>query len=224
MLLLSSLLFGIGIYFISRTVIDIVWYRKKSKSKTEKYSDSTEFRIAVHEAGHAIAAWFCSSVFRIQSVVMDESGGGYVDYVISYNKKDERPKYWCNLVIALAGVAAEVKIYSTVRSHPARLDLAYARQLAEKLSKTESDFPWYFDAAAPTLPFEEIYETPLSNKENEILSNTYRYVSRLLLVRTKQHHKLVVYLLKHRQISEKQLCSLLGSRQLITAFGSGFLI
>jgi cell division protease FtsH len=93
------------------------------------------YRIAVHEAGHAVCAWASPYTWMITEVRLDDDRcSGHV-WLIGL-RSQQSPVLWHNIVIDLGGIAAEAKEFRGFRSGPAETDLvkalAFARTLAER--------------------------------------------------------------------------------------------
>lgn len=178
--------------------------------------DTEKYRIAVHEAGHAITAWWCSAVTDINHVIIDNHRG-HVDMTIKNNTLDA---IWCNLVITLAGLAAETTIYRNVRSGPAATDLLAARELVNILIKNGSTSPsWKINHSSTTLSFEKMFQAPVSEIEKKVMDAGYQHARYLLEQYFNDHHRLVVHLLQHRRVSGMEMETLFGNRTSTTMFG-----
>ncbi|HYX19560.1 MAG TPA: hypothetical protein VFA98_01800, partial [Thermoanaerobaculia bacterium] len=117
--------------------VAFVRYRRHTKAVVRpeaidaKAIDTWECRVAVHEAGHAVAAWCCTLVAEVKiATIEDKGGGGVVKY--SYVPSPNPAAPWCCAVIALAGVAAEAHVYARWKTAGAHKDitdaLTYVRQ------------------------------------------------------------------------------------------------
>src|SRR5271166_3771290 len=84
--------------------------------------DTQECRLAVHEAGHAVAGWCCTLVGEVAVATIEAKSGGYVRH--SYYKIDGPEAEWCEMVISLAGVVAEATVYSRWRTRGCEQDLS----------------------------------------------------------------------------------------------------
>jgi ATP-dependent Zn protease len=117
--------------------------------------DTAECRLAVHEAGHAVAAWCCTLVSEVTIATIEAKDrgagwdGGFVNY--TYYRTYWSSGDWCKMVIALAGVAAEALVYSRWRSTGSERDLLQALEIAEGLVAK---------GAAEHIPWQRLGETP----------------------------------------------------------------
>ena len=113
-------------------------------------------RRAVHEAGHAVAAWYCLSVDRVFGVTIEERGdtGG----TMSYSIRDR----WDSTIVAMAGLAAETIVFGKFRSGAASSDLKQVRDRIQGSARTGASQ----DCACP--PFAAMFKRPLSREELRI--------------------------------------------------------
>ena len=217
-LLLSVILF-IGLY---------LWNYKKSQPPSRKKSntpDNLNTRLAVHEAGHAITAWWCSGVDQVKLITIEEPTGGKI--YLNFNPRAKNI-LWCDLVITLAGIAAELSVYSKVRSKPAEKDLTIARDLARQLAgKGATSPPWSVKHSKDySLSFGKMYHSTPSDLEQEILKEGYRHARFLLNKRSGHFDRLVSFLLLHRSVKEEQAAEILDDRgftRVVGVFHSVFL-
>lgn len=171
-------------------------------------------KVAVHEAGHAIAIWYCTATSQLAcvSTLSDGETAGHVKY-----KLREAPLHqWCVAVICLAGVAAEVKVYGVARSGPAKADLLQALQA---IRSTPEDHPWGH-LTGKVLPFRSMYRSTLSDREVEGLTAAYRAASTMLDAHNRAFRKLVKALMSRRILTEKELTPILGNRERIFQLGT----
>lgn len=152
--------------------------------------DTFQYIVAVHEAGHAIAALRCPLVTSVDRIHIAPDGG-YVSYVI---RGDDVRTMWCSTVILLAGVAAEVMIYGRFRSGRAASDLAKARSLAETLVLKGFQVP-SGARARHTLDFAAMFETRPDPKVAAVLQAAYTTSRALLDKHQAQHGRLTGALL-----------------------------
>ncbi|HVI40088.1 MAG TPA: hypothetical protein VM577_05470 [Anaerovoracaceae bacterium] len=199
-------------------LIGYLLYKKYKKAKSPgkipsqdfDVPDTDEFRVAVHEAGHAVAAWFCTAVARVNEVTIESPTGGHVKYEYHHSRFKEND--WCNLVICLAGMAGEAVIYKRVRSGPASKDLAEARQMvAHIINAGWQDPPWEVEESS--MPFHKMFKDPLSETENRILQQAFQYSKELIWSKIKVHHQFVVLLLKDRTLNRDELIDHFGDRE-----------
>jgi ATP-dependent Zn protease len=168
-----------------------------------------ETKTAIHEAGHVIAAWFCTFVDDVK-LARSEATGGEVQYTV--HDVNIASVAWCRMVIALAGVAAEARVFKRWRSIESRSDLNRARELCARVVGTKP--PWEALEPAPQ-HFESAFEATLSKSEAEAIRHAYA-MAKLLV----QKHEIRLYrcaglLLHRRVVSNTDLKAVFGSRTLI---------
>jgi len=152
-----------------------------------------EYRAAVHEAGHAVAAW-CGHpyVVRISKITIDDGsmGEGRVEYATTKgrNGKLEADRVWCDIVVSLGGIAAEMVEFNRMRSGPAKSDLEQARQsVAALVSAGAKNPPWDVAevAAVADGPFDmaKVYRSVSEGSEEARILNLCYDRAKYLVVR-----------------------------------------
>ncbi|MFI5296462.1 MAG: hypothetical protein ACHREM_00070 [Polyangiales bacterium] len=164
-------------------------------------------RCAVHEAGHLLAALRCTAVTEIRRVKIFEYTGdrsGNVHFEMLRGSADEE---WCMLVIALAGIAAELH---ALRSSPITQssDVADAHKCIVAIGHAGSPRPpWnlvYADGVihdAVTDHFAR-FAPPLGAAELKVLFEAYRFTRALLQHHSAEHARLTATLLAHGRLTE----------------------
>lgn len=199
------------------------WFykRKQSKPTTDprksNVPDTYEFRVAVHEAGHAVAAWWCTAVAEIQEITIDSPTGGHV--VCSYRDADCKENYWGRLVINLSGMAAEAYIYQRLRSGPAMKDLIDARKTVQKIIESDWEVPPWKVRGQTSLAFDKMFLIPLSEKELKVLRHAFQLAKELVERRIKNHTDFTIAILKNRTIKQDELIQLFGNRSFASLGG-----
>lgn len=196
----------------------LAWWRPPRPTPVET-PDTPQVRTAVHEAGHALAAWRCSKVVEIRCVTIDGPTGGFVDYAAPPPRTAD--ELWCQLVIILAGIAAELAVYRTTRSGPAERDLRFARRRARMLAALGGPAPpWTLRTKEPPAQrFERLYERPLSAGEATALRVGYDKARLLIRDSHAQHGRLVALLLHQHTLDHAAMRVLLGSRAWVRLIG-----
>ena len=176
-----------------------------STEQAKAFIDTTECRMAVHEAGHAVAAWACTYVTEMTVASIETKTGGVVEYVIHSTEKPDG--MWCALVITFAGVAAEAFVHGKASSMAAESDLLKARALAKKLVDRAVPPPWTpLEGSTPA--FEKLYKNPLEAAEIEVLKHGYRMARHS----GQQFHRMVMMLLTKKTMRESDVENVLGGR------------
>jgi ATP-dependent Zn protease len=189
----------------------IAWWmgvRLRPRRQSRRPVDSNECRMAVHEAGHALVAWACSTVLDIHDVTIELKTGGHVHY--RRWVKEEPDYHWCDGVVSLSGLAAELLVYAKTKSKPAEKDLTDA--LAAVRQVGESRPPW---GRLPTLihpSFAPAFATRPSNAELAALGQCYSMARHVIVSHGDKLDRLVALLLTKRTVTEKEIESLLGGR------------
>jgi hypothetical protein len=199
-------------------------------------------KTAVHEAGHLIAAWYCTEVALVEYVTIaaDKERLGHLRYQLTSHPRSHH----CRAVSAMAGLAAELLIYRTMRAGPCRSDLLEARM------DLREPWPWREDERRETrdqstegekerrsegektereersqkrlrrglLPFEKIFVVPPSENEFETLSQAYGLAKRLLVHYHREHETVTMALLRETTLDTKQLERVLGKRGFLWRF------
>lgn len=180
----------------------------------EEHGRILQNKIAVHEAGHTVAAWCCTQVVEVQSVTIEASTGGFVLYTFNTNMTPE--SRWCSIVISLSGMASEIQAYGKMRSGPCGSDLeksvAAARELIVSGDVTP---PWKPPKKRDgTLQFEKMF-SGLSTDEKQILDECYHMSHVIIDTYGEKLHKIVSMLLTMKTIKSSDLEKVLGPRMFI---------
>lgn len=187
-----------------------IWLKYFSNQKFKPRIISLEEKIAVHEAGHAITAWICPHVQEVSLATIESEFGGTVLFKIF-------DKTWPQIVISLAGVAAEQLIFGKFNPKPAEMDLLSARALCKKINI--EDLP-IKSRIISDLSFDKIFFQKLSKKEKIILLTAYLKAKEILSDRKVLLIKLISSLLLLKSMNEKQLSLVLGKRDFIKILAS----
>lgn len=172
-------------------------------------------RVVVHEAGHALTAWHCTAVARVLSVnVLQNSRGGPGGFVRSawLTTAPAPALAWCQLVVALGGLAAEMEILRSCRSAPASDDFRDAALLCRAIVQAGAvEPPW------PALPeraiaLERAFAESPPDDEARVLRAGYAKARDLVAERRRALARLVVLLADRRVVGGVELEGPLGSR------------
>ena len=180
-----------------------------STEQAKTFIATPECRMAVHEAGHAVAAWACTYVTEMTVATIETKTGGVVEYMIHSTEKPDG--MWCELVITFAGVAAEAWVHGKASSMAAESDLLKVRALAKKLADHAVSPPWTpLDGSTPS--FEKLYKNPLEDAELEVLKHGYRMARHVVRSSDHRFHHMVVLLLTKKTVRESDVENVLGHR------------
>lgn len=204
-------------------LISIPWAKeKKPVQRKPVHVDLPEIRAAVHEAGHAVAAWCCTLVTRVKIASVGKQGDGRVGFeFLSLGSSDAR---WCQLVIALAGPAAEAMVYKKGRSRESSFDLTAALAYAEAIGTAPP--PWAAQRG-PVFDFDRLYHPRPSDQARRNLEEGYRMAKCILQKSEHRMYAVTSALLACGSVSEKELALILGSRaamRLLLVFGPKFVL
>lgn len=164
-------------------------------------------RTAWHEAGHATVAWFCTAVIHVESatIVSDGEAAGRVVTVIDRNIPLNE---WCELVFAMAGVAAESLEFGGGHAMEAAGDLASSRAIIDHLRGAP---PWP-EPDGPTLPWRTMFRSRVSERDAALLTFAFRTAMAILINYRSRVAQLAGLLLASRRIAELDMVPIFGSR------------
>jgi hypothetical protein len=193
-----------------------------SRDNQEVAIDTLECRRAVHEAGHAVAAWCCTAASDVH-ITIEAKDGGKVTWMMHGDSIDV---LWHRLVIALAGAAAEAMVYKRSRPEASSAsDFQAAREYAELIGRAPA--PWG-DPGGPTIAFDKIYRaSPISTPARANLEAAYRMARRVIRAHGRDYYRIVSLLLTRRTVREHDVVHILGHRgpmRLLAPFGPRFVL
>ena len=181
--------------------------------------DDEASRMAVHEIGHAVAAWSCTLVDCVERVTISPLGGSVV---YQLRCTDDDGQRWCALVISLAGPAAEAMVYRRWKSKPARYDLRHARKLAAELVERGSLMPpWQAPTQKVRVPFDRAFSDGVSPQQVAIMSQGYSEARRVVRAHGSSYYRLVAKLLRSLRLGTDDLAVHLPKRSLWQRIASG---
>lgn len=211
-LILATLTFHIG-YLIGKRD------KKEPTPSMGQIRYALEFRVAIHEAGHAVVAWHNPYVTQIDSIEMDEgldAGAGRVIYT-RIKKEDETPALWFDLVTNLSGVAAEMHELGKTRSGGSRDDLVKALTTAQKLGRGECKPPWGDEDRPASNGFDivKMYrQGSVTPEEAQALRIGYSRAKALIQRKHEQFNRVVHDLLRKGSLSGADVTAIFGTRPL----------
>jgi cell division protease FtsH len=189
--------------------LDVPNSRTKPKSIR---SPTTSHRLAVHEAGHAIVARFCTLTSEIKEVTIESETGGHMLHYTMPTKDVESD--WCRLVIALGGLAAEGAAEMSVQAMSVEEDLQKSHTLAESIVRMKGQLPWPVKMGT-SFPFGQMFVERPSDAVLRVITEGYAVAKRLLALHQTMHARLVSLLLAHRTVDVATLEKVLGKRTYI---------
>lgn len=191
------------------------WRRHRSKAVFRPASidtraiDTWECRVAVHEAGHAAAAWCCTLVSEVKVATIEHKGGGVVHY--AYLEVPSPAASWCRAVIALAGVAAEAHVYARWKTAGSKEDIEGALECARQARGHAP--PWERLGGKHDLGFQKMFAGKIEDEDLAILEESFHMARRILRAHGGDFFKLVSALLAMRTAREVHLEPVLGKRR-----------
>jgi cell division protease FtsH len=210
-----------------------IWYfesgfgrQKEEEPKGEKKIRALiEWRAAIHEAGHAVCAWNHPQIVRINRVTIDEgsTGEGEVRYIRA--KIDTDDSLWCDVMVSMGGIAAEVMEFGRFRSGPARNDLEKALATARVLaSRSSTQPPWQIQV--PTGPRKLDISTTLrsvtpDSPEAWVLNACYDRAKDLVARDRTRLDRVAQHLAEHGPLGPSEIRGIFGWR--LPLFGKGWL-
>jgi ATP-dependent Zn protease len=174
-------------------------------------------RTALHEAGHAVAAWRCTLLNHMVGGSIDYDSGR-VEYVID---KETSLTDWAVATVSLAGIAAEMKEFGQARSGQCTSDLLKARECAGKIIMAQAaEAPWLKPGEGHQLPpgqqFERLFSDTLSVLERHVIRRAYQKAREL--VRCPELHLVAKLFLERRQVPGHEIEKALGGRRPLLRF------
>ena len=181
-----------------------------------------EERAAVHEVGHALTAWtghpYVTSINKI--TIEDSIGSGMVLYTRSGHKNSAKiDLLWCECMVNLGGIAAEMVRYKKTRSGPAARDLENARDNAKRIVKLggTDNAPW------DTAEVARLADTPFDvskmlrsiksgTPEAQVMNRAYDRAKFLIMTNEKTRARLLEALLRHGTMGPAEVKAVLGAR------------
>jgi ATP-dependent Zn protease len=216
------------------------------------WKKKNNYQTIVHEAGHALIAWFCNKYYDIHielfSFVKKPKWAGMV-WTTSRHENLSNYDFWSDIIMKLGGIAAENVMNSgdqAKRYYLAKDDLKCARQASEQLYSP--DIPDNLIIGNKTLPsskneevnpiFEQnVVVIPSSSKKDPldgalfidrmILSKGLAIAENIIVTKRDKFEKLISLLFQKDKFSEQELETVLGSRKEVLALkwaGTAFLI
>lgn len=169
----------------------------------------------VHEAGHALAAWHCTAVAEVLTVdtmrTADGNRGGHVRN--AWLAAAPQPALdWCRLVVALAGIAAEMMVIRRARSGPASEDLMEAAALCRRIVEAGGDEPPWPAPRDRRLAFERAFVEQLTEKELRVMRSGYAMARELLGQRATSMARLLALLIERPVVRGDDMHPALGPR------------
>lgn len=206
LLFLVILVFAFGFWRFRRSTKAVL----RPEDFDRKAIDTWECRVAVHEAGHAAAAWCCTLVAAVNVATIENTdGGGVVKY--SFLNVPSPDAAWCRAVISLAGVAAEAHVYARWKTRGAEADISGALELAHAARGHVP--PWERLRGKNDLGFQKMFTQKIEPEDLAFLEESFHMARRILRAHGSDFFRLVSALLAMRTARELHLEPVLGRRR-----------
>lgn len=185
-------------------------------------------RTATHEAGHAVANWYCTSVSRVSSAtIVPDVARGLAGVVHSSRSCAAVEDAWCAAVTSLAGIAAEVRTFRDFRTGPSASDLMEARRLVRHHGLDRVDPPWSRVASDGDLGVAKFFAEPLGDAEARAVGEALAYARVLVTLYGAEVARVADLLVEEGTLDESRLRDALGARpfvRVLRIFRAGFFI
>ena len=176
-----------------------------------------EYRAAVHEAGHAVCAWFSPYTTSIKRITIDSGGTGTGRTLTQHRQSAQPEADWYLLVGHLGGLAAEMHEFGNVRSGPSGSDLVLAKDPMGRLVNAGAlSAPWtgavlpqdYFDVST-------MYRSIEAGSDSAfVLNMSYQRARRLVDQDNGRLIEVAEALCEHGTIAEPEIKRIFGKRSL----------
>jgi len=194
---------------------------------------ATALRVACHETGHAIAAWFGPVQGGIDvRMPTDDSPNGRTEWgpsqdpavrlsswLRAFSRKrgnaEDLLDAWGYCAVMLGGIAGEGAGMRTVSTVGCENDLNRAMAAASNIAAVSGDgpHPWGADASEDTkIDLARMFVTPPAPAVAAVLNACYRRARFLIKREDRGFHAVVVTLLRDWHVDHRTLHSLLGPR------------
>lgn len=204
---LSGVVAGSAGYFVGK--------RERPPLDLVKARQALHFRVAVHEAGHAVVGWRAPTI-RILSIQMDEGLGLGNGRVMSAASRDTRGfvrDRWWDAAFSLGGLAAELLETKKARSGNCLSDVNMARAAARDVVESGSTIPpWVVDESNVGVfdPAKMFREGTLPEAEAVVLKLAYAHARATLIRDRETFSRLTHALLEHGSMDEAAVRKILS--------------
>lgn len=166
-------------------------------------------RTIVHEAGHGLVAWYSLSVRDVSGMCLHVHGG---DTKIA-GSLSTAGGFWDAVAIGLAGMAAEVGEFGSVRSGNCKSDISDSRNLADRLIVKYGlrSHPWP-DTETGSLDFAKMFREPPAAEIVSVMDTAYRRARRLIRDQRPGFKRLIDALRRKQALTKQDIASLFGPR------------
>ena len=171
--------------------------------------EESQRRTAIHEIGHAAISYILGKNPGIEKITINAEGRGVLGYV-RYNEKIKnlsRQEYLNKICRCLGGMCNEI-VYLGEHESGNNTDLNNASKMVRNMITKYgmSELGLY------TFPYEENIDKYIYEEANKILSECYEKTIKILTENKEKTEKAVEYLLKNKEINEKQFVEIMNNK------------
>ena len=183
--------------------------------------DHPELRTAVHEAGHAICAWFNPYVTRIEHITLkNQAGNGHMLCFIVSDEQHNNDALWAHAAVALGGIAAEAGEFGTFHSRMANGDLLRARDLAVMLVARAMGptpgallCPWDIELEEDAFDLSQMFRSiDEDSAEARVLNLCYLRAKQLIAHDSRRLYQITEALLDKGELQASDIAKIFGRR------------
>lgn len=177
-----------------------------------KWSDvPRDDRVAAHEAGHALLAWYSMHVTSVDYTDI-RPGKSKTAYSLRMIEKSSQMN-WDRLVILMGGLAGEAIAFGTIRSGTCHNDLIEARDTAAHIAENFGTlFPWKDDPSSSKLDISRMFTDGITPFMAEILNIAFRKAKQKLTCNRAPFDRLREELAGTRRLAGRDFTRILGPR------------
>jgi len=145
-----------------------------------------------------------------------EDGGATRMWLYSQDSHESR---WCDMVIYLAGMAAEIAAFGKVKTRGCGPDIERALSQAKKIAESGNVTPpWKSPSRKKSLEFDKMIHS-LDPQHAKVLSEGYRMAYSILEAHGNRFYKVVSVLLTKKTASSTDIEAVLGPRAFVKIMG-----
>lgn len=173
------------------------------------------FRVAVHEAGHAVVGRHNPYV-RLTRIKMEEGvslGAGKTHYMTNPDRgRTSSEAAWWDAAFSLGGLIAELIELKNMRSGNCLSDLEHVREIiSDIVIKQHLKPPWPIVASNGSFDIRSVYKKgSLSLKEEQVLIQAYAKARAIIVQDKNLHGQIVLSLLEKGELVETDIQKLMG--------------
>ena len=166
--------------------------------------------LSTHEAGHAVIAWHCPVVGSVTDMIIEPTRGGDALWqgrvLHDWSAPPETRRAW-DIVIALAGLSAEMLCYGQVRTLLLR-DLDEALAAARSFCRQGGSWTLCVAQVGPPMPF----TVRCTDAEALVLGRAWATAYALLAYHREAHARLAAIIAVRRRLNDAELAAILGPK------------